>query len=41
LDYELLSPFEIVDITKRTIDPDFKRNTKIHQCFEIRHKARG
>ena len=41
LDYELLSPFEIVDITKRTIDPDFKRNTKIHQCFEIRHKARS
>jgi len=39
LDYELLGAFEIVEITQRTIDPDFKRNTRIHKCFEIRHKA--
>ncbi|EPJ45599.1 MAG: hypothetical protein OFPII_26140 [Osedax symbiont Rs1] len=38
LDYELLSAFDVQDITDRTIDPDFKRNSRIHKCFEIRHK---
>ncbi len=38
LDYELLSAFEIVEITHRTIDMDFKRNQHIHKCYEIRHK---
>ncbi len=38
LDYELLSTFDVQDITDRTIDPDFKRNSRIHKCFEIRHK---
>ena len=38
LDYELLGAFDIVEITARTIDPDFKRNTRIHKCYEIRHK---
>jgi 23S rRNA (guanine2445-N2)-methyltransferase / 23S rRNA (guanine2069-N7)-methyltransferase len=39
LDYELLQTFEIEEVTQRTIDPDFKRNTRIHKCFEIRHKV--
>ncbi len=39
LDYEQLDAFEIVDTSHRTIDPDFKRNSKIHYSFEIRHKA--
>ncbi len=39
LDYELLTAFEIVEITDRTIDPDFKRNSRIHKCYEIRHKS--
>ncbi len=36
LDYDLLSGFDIKDISTSTIDPDFKRNSKIHTCFEIR-----
>lgn len=36
LDYELLSGFDIKEITQKTIDPDFKRNARIHSCFEIR-----
>lgn len=36
LDYEMLGAFDIKDITAQTIDPDFKRNAKIHSCFEIR-----
>ncbi|MGB1237221.1 MAG: bifunctional 23S rRNA (guanine(2069)-N(7))-methyltransferase RlmK/23S rRNA (guanine(2445)-N(2))-methyltransferase RlmL [Pseudomonadales bacterium] len=39
MDYELLSAFDIKEITPRTIDMDFKRNAKIHQCFELRHKS--
>lgn len=39
LDYELLNVFDIIEITPRTIDPDFKRNTRIHKCYEIRHKT--
>ncbi|MEH6443318.1 MAG: 23S rRNA (guanine(2445)-N(2))/(guanine(2069)-N(7))-methyltransferase, partial [Oceanospirillaceae bacterium] len=39
LDYELLASYDVVEITARTIDPDFKRTTNIHKCFEIRHKA--
>lgn len=38
LDYELLSAFDIKEITQRSIDPDFKRNQHIHKCYEIRHK---
>lgn len=36
LDREALAQFEIKDITPQTLDPDFKRNQKIHVCFEIR-----
>lgn len=38
LDHEALAAYEIVDITHKTLDPDFKRSAKIHCCFEIRHK---
>lgn len=34
---EILEKYEVVDITRQTLDPDFERNSKIHQCFEIRH----
>ncbi|WP_432695787.1 bifunctional 23S rRNA (guanine(2069)-N(7))-methyltransferase RlmK/23S rRNA (guanine(2445)-N(2))-methyltransferase RlmL [Marinobacterium sp. YM272] len=38
LDYEALEAFAIRDITPATLDPDFKRNSRIHCVFEIRHK---
>ena len=38
IDREALADFEIKDITAQTLDPDFKRNGKIHCCFEIRHR---
>jgi 23S rRNA (guanine2445-N2)-methyltransferase / 23S rRNA (guanine2069-N7)-methyltransferase len=38
LDYEALSRFDVRDITPQTLDPDFKRNPRIHTVFEIRHK---
>ena len=37
LDYDALSRYKINDITPHTLDPDFKRNGKIHCCFEIKH----
>lgn len=37
LDHEALSTFTIEDISARTIDEDFKRNSKIHQCWLITH----
>ncbi|TCK09590.1 bifunctional 23S rRNA (guanine(2069)-N(7))-methyltransferase RlmK/23S rRNA (guanine(2445)-N(2))-methyltransferase RlmL [Marinobacterium mangrovicola] len=37
LDYEALDAFAIRDITPATLDPDFKRNPRIHCVFEIRH----
>lgn len=36
LDYDALERFDIEDISAETIDKDFARNTKIHQCFKIR-----
>lgn len=38
IDREALAAYEIRDITAQTLDPDFKRNSKIHCCFEIRHR---
>ncbi|WP_428033617.1 bifunctional 23S rRNA (guanine(2069)-N(7))-methyltransferase RlmK/23S rRNA (guanine(2445)-N(2))-methyltransferase RlmL [Amphritea sp.] len=35
LDPQLSERYQVVDITRKTIDLDFKRNSKIHQCFEI------
>ncbi len=37
LDTEALSAFTIKDISVQTIDEDFKRNPKIHQCWLITH----
>lgn len=36
---ELYDEFEIEDITEQTIGDDFKRNSKIHRCYLIRHKT--
>lgn len=38
MDEALAAEFDIDNITKQTIDPDFERNIKIHQCWIIRHK---
>lgn len=32
---ELLEKYKVEDITAKTIDLDFKRNAKIHQCYKI------
>ena len=37
LDAEIERAFEIRDISAATIPEDFKRNPKIHRCWEIRH----
>lgn len=37
LDEQALSGFTIKDISAQTIDEDFKRNAKIHQCWLITH----
>ncbi len=37
MDYDALASFVIKDVTQASLDPDFKRNSKIHCCFEIRH----
>lgn len=37
IDQEALSEFSVNDISLQTIDEDFKRNAKIHQCFLITH----
>lgn len=36
LDYTALAPFTIEDISAASLDPDFARNPKIHQCFRIK-----
>lgn len=37
LDAEALTAYNIDNISAKTIDEDFKRNSKIHQCWIIRH----
>ena len=37
IDAELQHRHRVTDITRATIPPDFARNERIHQCFEIRH----
>lgn len=39
MDREALNELEIVDITASTIPEDFKRNSKIHNCWRITRKA--
>ncbi|RVU32472.1 bifunctional 23S rRNA (guanine(2069)-N(7))-methyltransferase RlmK/23S rRNA (guanine(2445)-N(2))-methyltransferase RlmL [Neptunomonas marina] len=36
MDYEALAMFDVTEISAQTIDPDFKRNTRIHSAFEVR-----
>ena len=38
LDEAVAQRYEIKDISKQSVPDDF-RNKKIHQCWEIRHKA--
>lgn len=37
LDAGLQEKYHIENITEKTLDPDFQRNHKIHQCWLIRH----
>lgn len=39
IDHDALSGYVVEDITFSTLDPDFKRNNRIHSCFKITHKA--
>ncbi len=36
---EIYEDFIVEDITESTIGDDFKRNSKIHRCYLIRHKT--
>jgi len=38
LDVDLEQEFDVKNITQETFDPDFDRNSKIHQCYVISHK---
>ena len=38
MDVETLSEFELVDYTSKSLDPDFQRNQRIHQCWKVWHK---
>lgn len=37
LDKDLEEDFSVDNISQQTLDPDFKRNPKIHQCWLIQH----
>ncbi|MCV2402168.1 bifunctional 23S rRNA (guanine(2069)-N(7))-methyltransferase RlmK/23S rRNA (guanine(2445)-N(2))-methyltransferase RlmL [Marinomonas sp. C2222] len=39
LDDSLEQEFDVANITRQTLDLDFDRNNKIHQCYVIKHKA--
>lgn len=39
LDTDALSALEIEDITRATLPEDFRRNPRIHQCFQIRRRT--
>jgi len=41
IDHEALSDYVVEDITYSTLDPDFKRNQRIHSCFRITHKLQA
>jgi 23S rRNA (guanine2445-N2)-methyltransferase / 23S rRNA (guanine2069-N7)-methyltransferase len=38
IDIDELEEFDIADITRRTLPPDFERNPRIHQCFRIERR---
>jgi len=37
LDASLAARYALHDISRATLPPDFARNARIHQCFELRH----
>ncbi len=39
LDTALEQEFDCADITPDTLDPDFQRNGRIHQCWRIQHRS--
>ncbi|MCJ8167840.1 bifunctional 23S rRNA (guanine(2069)-N(7))-methyltransferase RlmK/23S rRNA (guanine(2445)-N(2))-methyltransferase RlmL [Atopomonas sediminilitoris] len=39
LDQALCERFQIEEISQQTLDEDFKRNSKIHRAWSVRHKA--
>jgi 23S rRNA G2069 N7-methylase RlmK/C1962 C5-methylase RlmI len=39
LDEVVGESYKVLDISHATLPEDFKRNPKIHRCWEIRHKA--
>ncbi|SBS36732.1 Ribosomal RNA large subunit methyltransferase K/L [Marinomonas spartinae] len=41
LDKDIEEEFSVQNITKLSMDPDFERNTKIHQCWILRHRSEG
>ncbi|MBM68556.1 MAG: bifunctional 23S rRNA (guanine(2069)-N(7))-methyltransferase RlmK/23S rRNA (guanine(2445)-N(2))-methyltransferase RlmL [Haliea sp.] len=41
LDPDLVSSYHCEDITRATLDPDFQRNPKIHQCWRITQPDAG
>lgn len=38
LDKSLAEKYHVVNISAQTIDEDFKRNHKIHQCWQLEHR---
>lgn len=38
MDTAALSQFELEDYTQSSLDPDFQRNQRIHQCWKLRHR---
>jgi 23S rRNA (guanine2445-N2)-methyltransferase / 23S rRNA (guanine2069-N7)-methyltransferase len=41
LDPELLETYVCADITRQTLDPDFERNPRIHNCWMLKHADSG
>ncbi|UTW45713.1 bifunctional 23S rRNA (guanine(2069)-N(7))-methyltransferase RlmK/23S rRNA (guanine(2445)-N(2))-methyltransferase RlmL [bacterium SCSIO 12696] len=39
MDGDVLSFLDVEDITRDTIDPDFQRNSKIHNCWRIKRRG--
>lgn len=39
LDREALAGFSVEDVSRATLPEDFKRNPRIHACFELRHRG--
>lgn len=38
LDQQLMEAYQVTDITRVSIPPDYARNQKIHQCWELRKR---